>query len=60
MDLSRFRIVDDLQDYERNADRDDEEDALWMDFEDMDVDDLNADSLKDFIDKLEKKKKDSK
>ncbi len=57
MDLSRFRIVDDLESYEKNADRDDEEDALWMDFEEMDVEDLDADSLKDFMDKLEKKKK---
>ncbi len=28
-----------------------------MDFEEMDVEDLDADSLKDFMDKLEKKKK---
>lgn len=56
MDLSRFRIVENLEDYEKNADRDEEEEALWMDFEDMDADDLDADSLKGFMDKLEKAK----
>lgn len=56
MDLSRFRIVENLEDYEKNADKDEEEEALWMDFEDMDVEDLDADSLKDFIDKLEQAK----
>ena len=56
MDLSRFRIVENLEDYEKNADRDEEEEALWMDFEDMDADDLDADSLKDFMDKLAKAK----
>lgn len=56
MDLSRFRIVENLEDYEKNADRDEEEETLWMDFEDMDADDLDADSLKDFMDKLEKAK----
>ena len=57
MDLSRFRILDDLEAYEADADRDEDEEELWADFEAMAEEDLDADSLQDFIDKLEKKKK---
>ncbi len=56
LDLSRFRILDDLQAYERSADMDEDEEELWTLFEDMAEEDLDADSLQDFIDKLEKKK----
>ena len=57
MDLSRFRILDDLEAYEADADRDEDEEELWADFEAMAEEDLDADSLQDFIDKLEKKRK---
>ena len=57
MDLSRFRILDDLEAYEADADRDEDEEELWADFEAMAEEDLDADSLQDFINKLEKKKK---
>ena len=56
MDLSRFRILDDLEEYEAHADADDDEEQLWADFESLDEEDLDADSLQDFINKLEKKK----
>lgn len=57
MDLSRFRILDDLESYEKFADRDADEEELWAEFEDMAEEDLDADSLQDFINKLEKRKK---
>ena len=57
LDLSRFRILDDLETYEINADRDADEEELWAEFEDMAEEDLDADSLQDFINKLEKRKK---
>ena len=57
MDLSRFRILDDLEAYEAAADRDADEDELWAEFEDMAEEDLDAESLRDFINKLEKRKK---
>ena len=57
LDLSRFRILDDLETYEKNADLDEDEESLWEAFEDMDPEDLDADSLQDFINKLEEKKK---
>ena len=56
LDLSRFRILDDLEAYERGADLDEDEEELWAAFEDMAEEDLDADSLQDFISKLEKKK----
>ena len=56
LDLSRFRILDDLEAYERGADMDEDEEELWAAFEDMAEEDLDADSLQDFINKLEKKK----
>lgn len=59
MDLSRFRILDDLEAYEAAADRDADEDELWAEFEDMAEEDLDAESLQDFINKLEKRKKKS-
>ena len=57
MDLSRFRILDDLEAYETNAERDEDEEELWEEFENMAEEDLDADSLQDFIEKLEKKRK---
>ena len=57
LDLSRFRILDDLEAYEINAERDEDEEELWEEFENMAEEDLDADSLRDFIDKLEKKRK---
>lgn len=57
LDLSRFRILDDLEAYEKNADLDEDEEELWAAFEEMDPEDLDADSLQDFISKLESKKK---
>ncbi|MBQ6509690.1 MAG: HEAT repeat domain-containing protein [Flexilinea sp.] len=57
MDLSRFRILDDLEAYEAGADLDEDEEELWADFEAMAEEDLDADSLQDFINKLEKKRK---
>ena len=57
LDLSRFRILDDLETYEANADRDADEEELWAEFEDMAEEDLDAESLQDFINKLEKRKK---
>ncbi len=59
LDLSRFRILDDLEAYESDADTDEDEDDLWAEFEEMNEEDLDADSLRDFIEKLEKRKKDS-
>ncbi len=59
MDLSRFRILDDLEAYEAAAGRDADEDELWAEFEDMAEEDLDAESLQDFINKLEKRKKKS-
>ena len=60
LDPSRFRILDDLADYERNADRDEDEEELWAEFEEMDEEDLDADSLQDFISRLEKKQAEKK
>ncbi len=60
MDLSRFRILDDLEAYESNADRDEDEEELWEEFENMAEEDLDADSLADFISKLEKKQAEKK
>lgn len=60
MDLSRFRILDDLEEYEARADADDDEEQLWADFESLDEEDLDADSLQDFINKLEKKQAEKK
>ena len=56
LDLSRFRILDDLEAYERGADMDEDEEELWAAFEDMAEEDLDADSLQDFIKKLENKR----
>ena len=57
LDLSRFRILDDLEAYESSAHHDADEEELWAEFEDMAEEDLDADSLQDFINKLEAKKK---
>ena len=57
MDLSRFRILDDLESYEKSAAHDADEEDLWAEFEDMAEEDLDADSLQDFINKLEARKK---
>ena len=57
LDLSRFRILDDLEAYESSARHDADEEELWAEFEDMAEEDLDADSLQDFINKLEAKKK---
>ena len=57
LDLSRFRILDDLEEYETNAHHDADEEELWAEFENMAEEDLDADSLQDFINKLEAKKK---
>ena len=57
MDLSRFRILDDLEAYEAAANRDADEEELWAEFEDMAEEDLDAESLQDFINKLEKKRR---
>ncbi|MBR6089106.1 MAG: hypothetical protein IKP86_04170, partial [Anaerolineaceae bacterium] len=57
LDLSRFRILDDLEAYESAAGHDADEEDLWAEFEDMDFEDLDADSLQEFIDKLAEKKK---
>ena len=57
LDLSRFRILDDLEAYESSASHDADEEELWAEFEDMAEEDLDADSLQDFINKLEAKKK---
>ena len=59
LDLSRFRIVDDLEAYEKAADRDEDEEALWAEFEALDEEDLDADSLRDFMEKLERKRRPS-
>ena len=59
LDLSRFRILDDLEAYETNAHHDADEEELWEEFENMAEEDLDADSLQDFINKLEAKKKGS-
>lgn len=56
LDLSRFRILDDLEAYEKTADRDADEEELWAEFEDMAEEDLDAESLQEFIRKLEKRK----
>lgn len=55
LDLARFRILDDLAAYEKEADRDEDEEEIWAEFEELDEEDLDADSLADFIQKLEKK-----
>ena len=55
LDLARFRILDDLAAYEEEADRDEDEEEIWTEFEEMDEEDLDAESLQDFIQKLEKK-----
>ena len=60
MDLSRFRILEDLEAYEKEADRDEDEEELWAEFEDMAEEDLDADSLREFIEKLEKKQSEKK
>lgn len=60
MDLSRFRILDDLKAYESEADLDEDEEELWADFENLAEEDLDADSLQDFISKLEKKQAEKK
>ena len=60
LDLSRFRILDDLEAYETNAHLDADEEELWEEFENMAEEDLDADSLQDFINKLEAKKKQKK
>ena len=57
LDLSRFRILDDLEAYESSAHHDADEEELWAEFEDMAEEDLDADSLQDFINKLEARKK---
>lgn len=57
LDLSRFRILEDLETYESSAHHDADEEDLWAEFEDMAEEDLDADSLQDFINKLEAKKK---
>ena len=57
LDLSRFRILDDLEAYESNAERDEDDEELWEEFENMAEEDLDADSLRDFINKLEKKRR---
>ncbi len=56
LDLSRFRILEDLEAYESSAHHDADEEDLWAEFEDMAEEDLDADSLQDFINKLEAKK----
>ena len=57
LDLSRFRILDDLEAYESAAHHDADEEELWAEFENMAEEDLDAESLQDFINKLEAKKK---
>ena len=57
LDLSRFRILEDLEAYESGAHHDADEEELWAEFEDMAEEDLDADSLQEFINKLEAKKK---
>ena len=57
LDLSRFRILDDLESYEKSAAHDADEEDLWAEFEDMAEEDLDADSLQDFINKLEQRRK---
>lgn len=57
MDLSHFRILDDLEAYEKSAAHDADEEDLWAEFEDMAEEDLDADSLQDFINKLEARRK---
>ena len=57
LDPSRFRILDDLESYESAARHDADEEDLWAEFEDMAEEDLDADSLQDFINKLEARKK---
>ena len=60
LDPARFRILDDLASYEEEAERDEDEEELWTEFEEMDEEDLGADSLQDFIQKLEKKQAEKK
>ena len=60
LDPSRFRILDDLASYEKDAERDEDEEELWNEFEVMDEEDLDADSLRDFITRLEKKRAEKK
>lgn len=57
LDLSRFRILEDLEAYESAAHHDADEEELWAEFENLAEEDLDADSLQDFINKLEAKKK---
>ena len=56
LDISRFRILDDLKEYEKNADFDEDEEALWEEFENLNEEDLDAESLAEFLKKIRKKK----
>ena len=57
MALSRFRILDDLEAYESAAAHDADEEELWAEFEEMAEEDLDAESLQEFINKLEQKRR---